>query len=147
MEDAVARLRSEFEDEKQAAVSTKLPTINGLSLSFSSTPIDYAAPKVSLADGKSKPFITSEKPKSGVKPSAPSILMTKQSPVRRVEFPYERLADKLKGYGIVCYASDKVFSVLNNMFFSSLHKSNILCNKLYLELGVPYSYLQNIIIF
>lgn len=103
-----------FEDGKQTTVPTELPKINRLSLSFSSTPADYASPKVLLADGKSKPFITSEKPKSDAKPSALPIMVTKKPPVRRVEFPYERLADKLKGYGIVCYASDKVFSVLNN---------------------------------
>lgn len=103
-----------LEDEKQTTVMTELPKLNRLSLSFSSTSVDCTAPKVSLADGKSRLFIANEKPKPVAKLTALPNLVAPKTPIRRLEFPYERLADKLKGYGIVCYACEKVFSVINN---------------------------------
>lgn len=87
---------TEFENEKQTAVMTELPKIDGLSMSFSSIP------------------------------AALTNMVSKNSPQRRIEFPYERLADKLKGYGIVCYVYNKVFSVLNNKLHLDLKSGDII---------------------
>lgn len=43
-----------------------------------------------------------------------------------MEFPYERLADKLKGFGIVCYVSEKMLTVLDNKLHLSPQLGDII---------------------
>jgi len=103
-----------FEEEKQKAVSAELPKIDGLALDFSAVLLDRSAPTLTMKDEKAKPFLKSKKQKPSAKPAPILKEGTKKARVRRTEFPYERLADKLKGFGIVCYVSGKMLPVLDN---------------------------------
>lgn len=102
------------EEEKQPAVPTELPAIGGLSLSFGSVSFDRSAPMLTVSNDKAKPFLKDAKQKPAAKPKSNPKAETKKASVRRAEFPYERLADKLKGFGIVCYVSEKMLSVMDN---------------------------------
>ena len=103
-----------FEEEKQQAVPAELPKIGGLSLDFSAVPLDRSAPTLTTKDEKAKPFLKSKKQKPSAKPTSIPKAEAKKALTRRAEFPYERLADKLKGFGIVCYVSENILSVLDN---------------------------------
>ncbi len=102
------------EEEKQQPVSTELPKIGGPSLDFSTVPLDLSAPMLTMKDEKPKPFLKSKKQKPSAKPTSIPKTEAKKALIRRAEFPYERLADKLKGFGIVCYISENILSVLDN---------------------------------
>lgn len=102
------------EEKKQPAAPSELPKIGGLSFSFGSIPTDFSTPVLNTTDDKAKPFLKETKQKPVSKPAAHLKTEAKEQPVRRAEFPYERLADKLKGFGIVCYVNEKMLSVLDN---------------------------------
>ena len=103
-----------FEEEKQPVIPTDLPKLGASSLNFGSISVDCSAPTLTRKDEILKPFLKDAKPKAATKPAALPKAETKKAPVRRTEFPYERLADKLKGFGIVCYVSEKMLPVLDN---------------------------------
>lgn len=103
-----------FEEEKQQTVPAELPKIGGLSLDFSAVPLDRSAPTLTTKDEKAKPFLKSKKQKPSAKPTSIPRAEAKKTLIRCAEFPYERLADKLKGFGIVCYVSENILSVLDN---------------------------------
>lgn len=78
------------------------------------------------SDAKAKPFLKEKKAKHAAKtPDVPK-KETKKAAVRREEFPYERLADKLKGFGIVCYADEKILPVLNNKLHQDVNSGDII---------------------
>ncbi|MBR3449198.1 MAG: hypothetical protein IKH27_15500 [Oscillospiraceae bacterium] len=114
------------EEEKQPAVPAELPKIGELSLRFDLIPFDRSAPSLTVKDDKEKPFLKSTKPKPAAKSAVISAPQTEKAPVRRSEFPYERLADKLKGYGIVCYVGEKMLAFLDNKLHLSPKPGDII---------------------
>ena len=114
------------EEEKQPAVRAELPAIRGFSLNFDTVSFDRSAPMLTVYNDKAKPFLKDAKQKPAAKPKSVPKAETKKATVRRAEFPYERLADKLKGFGIVCYVSEKMLSVLDNKLHLAPHPGDII---------------------
>ena len=114
-----------FEEIKPEVPAMPLPSPGGLSFSFGTIPTDLTAPAVTI-ESKSKPILRGAKPKPAAKPASLPKAEPKKEPVRREEFPYDRLADKLKGYGIVCYAKEKTLSVLDNKLHLAVKPGDII---------------------
>lgn len=114
-----------YAEQKPAAVTAALPKPGGFSLNFSSFQTDLSAPLLET-DAKAKPFLKEKKAKPAAKAPAVPKQEPKKAVVRREEFPYERLADKLKGFGIVCYADEKILSVLNNKLHLDFNAGDII---------------------
>lgn len=114
-----------YEEQKSAAVTAALPNPGGFSLNFSAFSTELATPLLET-EAKSKPFLKGTKAKSAAKAPAVPKQEPKKTAVRRKEFPYERLADKLKGFGIICYAEKKILPVLNNKLHLDVNSGDII---------------------
>ena len=114
-----------YEEQKPAAVPAALPKPGGFSLNFSAFQTELSAP-ILEPNVKSKPFLKKNKAKPAAKAPALPKQEPKKTAVRREEFPYERLADKLKGFGIVCYADEKILPVLNNKLHLDVNAGEII---------------------
>lgn len=115
-----------LEEEKQPLIPAELPRLGETSLSFGSILVDCSTPTLTVKDEKVKPFLQGTKSRPAAKPAELPKADTKKAPVRRMEFPYERLADKLKGFGIVCYVSEKMLTVLDNKLHLSPQLGDII---------------------
>lgn len=114
-----------YEEQKQPDTRLPLPKPSGFSLNYGSIQIGSTEPALETS-GKPKPFLAESKPKQDAKLSALPKTEPKIAAVKREEFPYVLLADKLKGFGIVCYADEKAFSVLDNKLHLSIKQGDII---------------------
>ena len=109
-----------YEKPKQEP-AVPLPKPDALSLQFSAASSFLTS--AALEQKTDKPYLQTEKPKPAAKSASQP--KTSKKPVRLPEFPYERLAESLKGFGIVCYISEKVFPFFQNKLHLSLAAGDI----------------------
>lgn len=114
-------------EEPAAEPAAPLPKPGGLSLQFGMMQTDLRAPQLSGSDAP-KPFLAGKTPhvQKKEKPAALPRQNAGKPKQRRAEFPAERLAEHLKGYGIVCCAQEKMLPILDNKLHLDLHCGDIL---------------------